>query len=78
MAIQSIQINPSATDDQTGDEIIAAVNAGSASITRDDALDQNSLNLVKTNPAAGENKVKHIQRQADGLIDIDYDDTPES
>ncbi len=77
MAIQSIQLDPDATDDQTGDEIVAAIDAGSSSITRDGALDQDSLNLVKTNPAAGENKVKNVQRQADGLVDIEYDDVPE-
>ncbi len=78
MAIQSIQLDPDATDDQTGDEIITAIDAGSSSITRDDALDQDSMNLVKTNPAAGENKVKNVHRQADGLIDVEYDDVPES
>ena len=78
MAIQSIQLDPSAQKDQTGDEIIAAIDAGSAAITRDSALDQASLNLVKTNPAAGENKIKNMHRQADGLVDIEYDDTPES
>ncbi len=78
MAIQSVQLDPSATDDQTGDEIVAAIDAGSSAITRDGALDQDSLNLVKTNPSAGENKVKNVHRQADGLIDIEYDDVPES
>lgn len=78
MAIASVQLDPNATDDQTGDEIVTAIDAGSASITRADALDQDSLNLVLTNPAAGENKVKNLHRQADGLIDIEYDDVPES
>ncbi len=77
MAIASVQLDPNATDDQTGDEIVTAIDAGSSSITRADALDQDSLNLVLTNPAAGENKVKNVQRQADGLIDIEYDDVAE-
>ncbi len=78
MAIQSVQLDPGAKDDQTGDEIIAAIDAGSAAITRDSALNQDSLNLVKTNPAAGENRIKNVHRQADGLIDVEYDDVPES
>ena len=67
-------IDPGATVDQTGDEIVAAIDAGSTSITREDALDQDSLGLVKTNPAAGEFLVKNIHRDAAGLLDIEYDD----
>jgi predicted membrane-bound spermidine synthase len=77
MAIQSVQIDPSAAPDQTGDEIISAINSGSSSITRESALNQDALNIVKTGPQAGEHKVKNIQRQPDGLIDIEYDDVPE-
>lgn len=77
MAIQSVQIDPDATDDQTGDEIVAAIDAGAASITREDALSQDDLKLVKTNPIAGEFNIKNIQRQADGLIDLEYDDVAE-
>jgi hypothetical protein len=78
MAIQSVQIDPSATDDQSGDEIISAINGGSASITRDGAVDFDILRVVRTNPATGEYKIKNVQRQSDGLIDVEYDDTPEA
>ena len=57
----------------TGDAIITAINGGSSSITREDALSQDDLNIVKTNPAAGEFSIKYIQRQTDGKLDIDYD-----
>ncbi len=77
MAIQSITINPSATDDQTGDEIVAAIDAGSAAITRESALDQDSLNVLRTNPGTGEFKIKNLHRQANGLIDVEYDDVAE-
>jgi len=63
-----------ATSDQTGDEIVTAVNAGSSAITREGALSQDDLNIVKTNPVAGEYKVKSIHRQSDGKLDIEYDD----
>jgi len=60
--------------DMTGDAIITAINAGSASITREGALSQDDLNLVKTNPAAGEFSIKNIQRDSTGKMDIEYDD----
>lgn len=74
MAIQTMIIDPNATDDQTGDEIIAAIDAGAASITREDALDQDSLNIIKTDAITGEFKVKNIQRDAAGNLNADYDD----
>ena len=46
-------IEDSATADQTGDEIVTAINGGSSAITREGALSQDDLNLVKTNPAGG-------------------------
>ncbi len=76
MAIQSVEIDPTATDDQTGDEIIAAFDAGSSAITRESALDQDNLNIVKTGPGTGQNKIKNIQRQPTGNIELDYDDVP--
>ena len=77
MAIQSVIIDPTATPNQTGDEIIAKINAGSAAITREDSLDQDSLNIVRTGPGTGQHKVKNIQRQSDGRIEIEYDDVAE-
>jgi len=68
-------IEDSATADQTGDEMVTAIDAGTSSITREDALDQDSLSLVKTAPAAGEFKVKNIHRDSAGKLDVEYDDT---
>jgi len=67
-------VEENAKADQTGDEIITAIDAGSSAITREDALDQDSLNIVKTAPTSGEFKVKNIHRQTDGKMDIEYDD----
>ena len=67
-------IEDGATADQSGDEIVSAINSGSAAITREDALSQDDLNIVKTNPAGGEFLVKNIHRDADGKLDIEYDD----
>lgn len=67
-------IEDSATADQTGDEMVTAINAGSSAITREGALSQDDLNLVKTNPAASEFKVKNIHRDASGKLDVEYDD----
>jgi len=78
MAIQSITLSPNAEANQTDDEIIGQINTGSASITREDALDQNALNIVKTGPGTGQHKVKDIQRTSGGDIEVTYDDVPEA
>lgn len=70
-------IQAGATDDQTGDEMVAAIDVGSAAITREGALDQNSLKIVKTNPVAGEFQVKNVHLQADGKFDFECEDVPE-
>lgn len=68
-------IEDSATADQTGDEIVTAINGGSSAITREGALSQDDLKIVKTNPAGGEFLVKNIHRDATGKLDVEYDDT---
>ena len=60
--------------DMTGDAIIAAIDAGSSAITRETALSQDDLNIVKTNPTTGEFPIKNIHRMSDGKLDIEYDD----
>lgn len=70
-------IEAGAKDDQSGDEIVAAVNAGAAGITREDALSQVDLKLVKTEPVAGEHKINYIVRKADGKLEADYKDDAE-
>lgn len=77
MAIQTMTIDPNATDDQTGDEIVAAIDAGTASITREGALDQDALKIIKTNPVAGEFQVKNIHRDSSGNLEVEYDDVAE-
>jgi hypothetical protein len=67
-------IEDNATADQDGDEIVTAINSGSSAITREDALSQDDLNIIKTNPVAGEFKIKNIQRDSTGKADIEYDD----
>jgi hypothetical protein len=67
-------IEDNATADQSGDEIVTAINSGSSAITREDALSQDDLNIIKTNPVAGEFKIKNIQRDSTGKADIEYDD----
>jgi hypothetical protein len=66
-------IEEGATADQSGDEIITAINGGSSSITREDALSQDDLNIVKSNPGSGEFYVKNIQRDSTGKLDVEYD-----
>jgi len=67
-------IEDSATADMSGDEVVAAIDAGTAAITREGALSQDDLKIVKTNPVAGEFMVKNIHRDATGKLDIEYDD----
>jgi hypothetical protein len=77
MAIQSFKLDPNATS-YTDDEIVGKINTASTPITREDALDQESLKLVKTNPASGEFNIRNIQRDTDGKLDVEYEDTPEA
>jgi len=71
-------IEAGAKDDQSGDEIVAAIDAGTDPITREDALSQADLKLVKSEPVAGEHVINHIVRKADGKMEADYKDTPEA
>ena len=61
----------------TDDEVIAAINSATDPITREGALSQDDLNIVKTAPAGGEYKVKNIHRDSSGKLDIEYDDVAE-
>jgi len=58
----------------TNEDVIDAINNASGSITREAALSQDDLNIVKTNPIVGEYPIKNIHRMADGKMDIEYDD----
>jgi len=71
-------IEDGAKADQDGDEIVAAIDAGATSITREDALSQADLKLVKSEPIVGEHTINFIVRKADGKMEADFNDTPES
>lgn len=73
MAIVSFQLDPNAQS-YTDDEIVGKINSASAAITREGALSQDDLNIVKSSPEAGEFYVKNIQRDSSGKLDVDYDD----
>ena len=73
MAIQSMQLDPNATS-YTDDEIVGKINAAGVGITREGALSQDDLKIVKTAPGSGEFHVKNIQRDAAGKLDVEYDD----
>jgi len=73
MAIQSMSLDPNAAA-YTDDEIVGKINSATAAITRESALSQDDLNIVKTAPAAGEFSVKNIHRDASGKLDVEYDD----
>ena len=76
MAIQSFTLDPNAAEDMTGDEIIAAINSGSAAITREDALSQADLKIVKSNPSTGEYPILNLQGISGPQLNVDYDDVP--
>lgn len=73
MAIQTMTIDPNAVA-YTDDEIVDKVNAATNSITREDALSQDDLNIVKTSPEVGEFNIKNIHRDASGNLQVEYDD----
>lgn len=61
-------IEADAKDDQTGEEVRDLVVA----------LADTDRKLVITDPETGEFKILAIQRDADGKLEVDYDDVPES
>lgn len=71
-------IDAGAKVDQDGDNIAAAINAGTDPITRESALSQADLKLVKSEPVVGEHKINFVVRKADGKLEADYEDAPES
>lgn len=86
---EGAEVNPASTDDlaegttnkydtgapPTDDEVVTAINNASTAITREAALSQDDLKIVKTAPQAGEFHLRNIQRRADGKYDMQYDDT---
>ena len=70
-------IDEGAKVDQDGDNIISAIDAGAASITREDALSQVDMKLVKSEPVVGQHKINYIVRKADGTMEADFEDVAE-
>jgi len=70
-------IEENAKDNQDGDEIVSAINAGASAITREGALSQADLKLVKSKPITGEHRINFVVRKSDGKMEADYEDTPE-
>ena len=73
MALQTMELDPNATS-YTNDEIVTKINGASNQITREAALSQDDLNILKTNPVIGEFYVKNVHRGSDGKLQIEYDD----
>jgi len=70
-------IDTGAKVDQDGDNIVAAINSGTNPITREAALSQADLKLVKSEPASGERAITSVSVDADDKLAADHSDTPE-
>lgn len=73
MAIQTMELDPNAQA-YTDNEIVDKVNTATNAITREDALSQDDLGLVKTAPQSGEFYIKFIERGSNGKLKVEYDD----
>ena len=62
----------------TDDEVVGQINGAAVAITREAALSQADLKLVKSEPVVGEHVINFLVRKADGKLEADYNDTPES
>lgn len=70
-------VEEGAEANQSDDEIVGQINTAAVPITREAALDQANLKLVKSEPVSGENTINFIVRKADGKMEADYEDVPE-
>ena len=61
----------------TDAEVITAINSAVTPITREDALSQDDLKLVKSEPQSGERAVTSIAVDASDKLAADHSDTPE-
>jgi len=62
----------------TDDEVVGQINTAAVPITREAALSQGDLKLVKSEPVVGEHVINFLVRKSDGKLEADYNDTPES
>lgn len=72
------EIEEGAEVSPTDDEVVGQINGAAVPITREAALSQVDLKLVKSEPVSGEHRVNYLVRKADGKMEADYEDTPES
>ena len=61
----------------TDEEVVGAINNATGSITREAALSQSDLKLVKSAPQSGERAVTSISVDASDKLAADHSDTPE-
>ena len=61
----------------TDDEVVGAINNASVPITREAALSQADLKLVKSLPQSGERAVESLSVDSDDKLATDFNDTPE-
>jgi hypothetical protein len=62
----------------TDDEIVDKINSANSAITREAALDQDSLKIVKTNPSSGEHRVRYVRLDASDDLTIVYESAAEA
>ena len=68
---ENAEVNP------TDAEVITAINNAAEPITREDALSQADLKIVKSEPQSGERAVTSISVDASDKLAADHSDTPE-
>ncbi len=70
-------IEAGAEANQSDDEIVGQINSAAVPITREAALDNVSLKVIKSEPISGENRINFIVKNVAGKLEADFDDTPE-
>jgi hypothetical protein len=76
MAIQSFELDPNAAA-YTDDEIVDKINSATSAITREAALSQDDLNIIKTNPAASEHRVRYLRLDSAADVVLVYESAAE-
>ena len=73
MAILTMELDPNAQA-YADNEIVDKINTATNAITREGALSQDDLNIVKTGPPSGDFFIKNVHRASDGKLNVEYDD----
>lgn len=71
-------IEAGAEVNQGDDVIVGQINTATVPITREAALDQVPLKLVKSEPVTGEHRINYLVRKSDGKMEADFEDVAES